>query len=364
MSFLKNIFSKKDEQIKSYSDFWNWFQANGKTFFNVIKSGEGIEERFFDKLALKLEELQDGYFYLAGMYDDNTAELILTADGNIKNMVFVEELVQQAPQINGWRFTALKPALDIGNVNIDIAGYNFNSENMFFYSNDFADYPDEIDISVAHLDLTNENRKEITNGVYIFLDNYLGELDFVNNIDNIKVIGKYESEKELVPISKLKDFLNWRQKEFIEKYDGVRYNTSEDEHAVLEAESESGNKLLAVVNTQLLNWDRKASHPWIAVIIFKYNGSSRNGMPGDNDYASLNQIEEIILQQLSAQDGYLHIGRQTANGERDVYFACKDFREPSKVFFKVLQDWGDIFEIEYGIYKDKYWQTFERFRVN
>ncbi len=33
MNFLKNIFGKKDEPIKNYVDFWNWFQKNEKTFF-------------------------------------------------------------------------------------------------------------------------------------------------------------------------------------------------------------------------------------------------------------------------------------------------------------------------------------------
>src|SRR5690606_20493277 len=109
MSFIKNIFGKKDKPIKSYSDFWNWFQNNEKTFFNVVKSHKDIEKGFFDKLSPKLAELKDGYFYLTGMYDDNTVELVLTADGNTKNIVFIEELIEQAPKINGWKFTALKP---------------------------------------------------------------------------------------------------------------------------------------------------------------------------------------------------------------------------------------------------------------
>lgn len=364
MSFIKNIFGKKDEPIKSYSDFWIWFQKNEKTFFNVVKFQKNIEKGFFDKLSSKLTELKDGYYYLTGMYDDNTVELVLTADGNTKNIVFIEELVEQAPKISGWKFTSLKPALDIENVAINMAGYNFDSENLFFYSNDYPDYPDEIDITVIHNELTEVNKRQIENGIYIFLDNYLGELDFLNNIDNLKVIGRQEAEKELVPIAKLKDFLNWRQKEFIEKYDGVRYDTSEDEHSILEAELENGNNLIAVVNTQLLNWDRKASHPWIAVITFKYGGNNNNGMPCENDYQRLNEIEERILEQLSDKDGYLYIGRQTANNERDIYFACKDFRKPAKIFFKIQQENHNKFEIEYDIYKDKYWQSFERFNTN
>lgn len=350
--------------IKNYSDFWNWFQDNEKTFFNVIKNHKDIEKNFFDKLSPKLAELRDGYFYLTGMYDDNTVELVLTADGNAKNIVFVEELVEQAPKINGWKFTALKPGMDIENVGINMAGYKFDSENLFFYSNDYDEYPDEIDICVIHNEQTEENKEEIENGTYIFLDNYLGELDFLNNIDNLKVISKNKAEKDLVPIAKLKDFLTWRQKEFIEKYEGVRYDTQDDEHSILEAELKSGNKLIAVVNTQLINWDRKASHPWIAVITFKYDGSNNNGMPNEDDYQCLNEIEENIMQKLLDKDGYLYIGRQTADSERDIYFACKDYRKPSKIFYQTQQDNNNKFEIEYDIYKDKYWQSFERFRTN
>jgi hypothetical protein len=332
---LKNIFSKKDEPIKSYVDFWNWFQNNEKSFFDVVKNHKNrdIEKDFFDKLSPKLAELKEGYYFLAGMLDDNTAELVFTADGNIRNIVFVEELVEQAPKITGWKFTALKPALNIENVNIDMAGYTFSKENLFFYSNDHADYPDEIDISVVHNDLTEDNKKKVANGTFIFLDNYLGELDFVSNIDSIQIIGRHEAEKELIPIEKLKDFLTWKQKEFIEKYEGVRCNTENDSYTAFEAELKNGNKLLAIINTQLLNWDSKASHPWVSVFIIKYDGSNSNGMPDSEDYKLLNEIEDEIMCYLTDKDGYLNIGRQTADGEREIYFACKDFRKPSKVFF-------------------------------
>jgi len=362
MNFLKNIFGKKDEPIKSYSDFWTWFQKNEKDFLNVVKSRQNIEKGFFDKLSPKLAELKDGYYYVTGMYDDNTVELVLTADGTIKNIVFIEELVEAAPKIEGWKFTALKPSLKIEDVTIKMGGIEFSSENLFFYSNELPNYPDEIDVCIIHNDITDDNRQQIINGTYIFLDNYLGELDFVNNIDNLQVITKSEAKKELVPIDKLKDFLIWRQKEFVEKYEGVRYDTENDEYSIMEAELESGNMLLAVINTDLLEWDRQASHPWIAVMTLKYDGSKNNGMPNNSDYELLGSIEDEIMLSLKDKDGNLNIGRQTANNERDIYFACKDFRKASKVFYETQKKYGDKFEIEYDIYKDKYWQTLERFK--
>ncbi|MFD2909589.1 DUF695 domain-containing protein [Flavobacterium ardleyense] len=361
MSFLKNIFGNKKEQINSYEEFWDWFKQNQKSFYEIVKSRKNIERDFFDKLSPKLAELKEGYFFLTGMFDDNTAELILTADGNAKNVVFVEELVNDAPQIEGWKITAHKRPVDIDNLAINMGDYSFSADNLYFYANDNAAYPDEIDIKVVHDDLNEENRNEVANGTYIFLDNYLGEIDFLTTIDNLKIIGKKEVEKELVPISKLKDFLNWRQKEFIEKYEGIRYDTEHDSFSLLEAELKSGNKLLAVVNTELLNWDSKASHPWVCIIIFKFDGKETNGMPNDHDYKLLNEIEDEMLEQLKDKEGNLNIGRQTAESERELYFACNDFRKASKVFYEFQLKYKDKFEIEIDIFKDKYWQSYEKF---
>ena len=361
MSFLKNIFSKKDKPLKGNDDFWCWFQKNERAFFNVVKQEGNIEEGFFSKLSPKLEELREGYFYLTGMYDDNTVELVITVDGTVKNIVFVEELISSAPTITGWKFTALKPALNIENVNIEMEGYNFNKNNLNFYADHSSEYPDEIDITIVHNDFNEDNETTITNGSYIFLDNYLGELDFVGAIDNVTITGKEEGQSELIPIEKLKDFLIWRQKEFVEKYDGIRYNTEDDTYSLLEAELENGNAIIAVINTDLLNWESKASHPWILHIEIPYNGEKTNGMPDDQTRNLLEEIEDKILGELKDFEGYLHIGRQTADGLREIYFACKDYRKPSKVIDQILISYSNEIEMNYDIFKDKYWQFFNRF---
>ncbi len=361
MAFLENILGKKDGPIKSYKDFWNWFQKNERVFFKVIKEKGNIEKCFFNKLSPKLKELRDGFYYLTGMFNKNTAELIITADGIIKNIVFVEELVNAAPLIVGWKFTAFKPALDIKDVNVEMSGFIFSDENISFYSNDNPDYPDVIDITIIHNDLTEENKSLIINGAYIFLDNYLGELEFAVSIDNLSVIGKDKAQKELIPIEKLKAYLMWREKEFIEKYEGIRHHIENDKYSGFEAESKTGNSLLAVINTDLLEWDSKASHPWILIAEIKYDGKKNNGIPDDETYKLLDEIENEILAVLNDADGYLCIGRQTGVNIREIYFACKDFRRPSKVLFKIEQAYSNKFGITYDIYKDKYWKTFNRF---
>jgi Family of unknown function (DUF695) len=87
-------------------------------------------------------------------------------------------------------------------------------------------------------------------------------------------------------------------------------------------------------------------------------------MPNENDRNLLNKIQDDVMEDLKDFDGYLNIGRQTARGEREICFACKDFRKPSKVFFKIQQYYSLSFQIEYGIYKDKYWQPLKDLITN
>ncbi|MDJ1481855.1 DUF695 domain-containing protein [Cytophagaceae bacterium YF14B1] len=361
MSFLNNIIDAQNEVTQQYVDFWDWFKKHAKTFFYVVKQRENIETDFFEKLSEQLNVFNESLYFVVGMPDEDTVELIFTADGIIKNIVFVEELVQAAPSIKGWIFTALKSATDTSKINIKMEGFDFNEENIGFYANEHPELPDEIDITIVYPDFDEDDRQMVVNGIYIFLDNVLGELNFACIIDQIDIVRKQEAEQEIVPISKLKSFLIWREKEFVEKYEGVRRNTDKDNYSMLQAKLENGNMLLAAINTDLLKWDRKASHPWIMNVEIKYDGSELNGMPDEDAFTLMEEIEENITTELKDSEGYLNIGRQTAEGARNIYFACKDFRKSSKVVDAIERLYADQAEISYEIYKDKYWQSFEHF---
>lgn len=361
MNLFKNLFGKKSNAVTSYENFWQWFTQYSNTFFTVVKQQKNIEKEFFDKLTPKLKATGHEFWFVTGMHNDATAELIITADGEIKDFVFIEEFVAAAPAIPNWKITALKPSLDIKDVTIKMHGHTFAGSNLYFYANENDRYPDEIDITIIHDDYTEDNKQTIQSGTFIFLDNVLGELAFATDIDTVTVTGKSAAQKELIPIEKLKDFLLWRQKEFIEKYEGIRRHTARDEYSSFEASTKEGLPLVAIVNSSVLSWDSKASHPWIAEITMKYNGAASNGMPDNKTYHLLNKAEEGITDILKDADGYINIGRETGNNKRVVYLACKEFKKPSKVLYNAAKQYAGTIAITYNIYKDKYWQSFNRY---
>lgn len=361
MSFLDKILGKKEAPIQSYNDFWNWFSANEKAFFKTVQSGENIHQSFFDKLAPKLDEMHEGIYFLAGMFDDQTAELVLTSDGAIRNIYAIEELVANAPKIEGWKFTALKPASDINNIGITYQDFEFSKENLKFYPRIHEEYPDEIDLVIVYDHFVEEKKSNIANGVYIFLDNYLGELHSVTLIDNLAVTGPENVSEELIPIEKLKDYLIWREKEFVEKYEGTRHNTENDSYANFEGKGKDGLVVLALINTTLIEWDKKASHPWIFIVGIPFEDCNNGGLPDERTYKLLDEIEEEMIQILPDSDGFLNIGRETANNKREIFFTCKDFRKPAKIADELIKKYSGVFEISYELYKDKYWQSFRHF---
>ncbi len=360
MDFLKNISRNKEEQVTSHDDFWQWFKAHEQTFAAAVKNNDNIENVFFTPLANKLSELKEGFYFLTGMTSDGRVELVFTPDGIIKNVVFVEELVNSAPDISGWIFTAMKPGGEIDNIGVRIEDYTFEKDNLFFAPISDAYYPDEIDIRIIYNHYNADDSSIIETGVYVFLDNYLGELNAITAIDNLEIIAP-QAGLELIPIDKLKDFLIWREKEFVEKYEGTRYDTEEDSYAALEASLDNGMPLLAIINSTLIQWDAKVSHPWMLNVEIGYHGHPASGLPDTATSEILNGFEDELMEMLKDYDGYLNLGRETANNSRAIYFACKDFRIPSKVMDAMIKKYASTLELSYDIFKDKYWRSLERF---
>lgn len=60
-------------------------------------------------------------------------------------------------------------------------------------------------------------------------------------------------------------------------------------------------------------------------------------MPDDDTYALIDEIEKDMNSELKDFDGYLNIGRQTSEGVREIYYACKELRRPSKVISDVIK---------------------------
>lgn len=356
------MFKMDVEKRKGIQDFWYWFIDHADVFFKIIVSQEKISSDFIEVVSVQLNKLREGVFILTGMYDDETAELIITADGNVSNIPFIEELVDAAPSILNWRITSLKPPTNRPDFEVGFSHASLTADNLYFIYNEHLEYPDLIDIDVVHADITPATKRLYTQGIFIFLENYIGEMECIDLIDSIEVKATHLANGKLIPMSKLTSFLKWRHKELVEKYDQVIQSDEEDVYTGYESKTKEGHTVFATINTKLLNWNHIAAYPWITVLTFNYKKGNK-GMPTDVEYKLMASIEEKVNSLMSKSQLCLNLGRETGEGRREVLYATKDFRESVKIMDEV-SSFDTPFDMKYDVFKDKYWRSLERFRID
>jgi len=359
MNQIKKVSFPSKKIAAKYDTFWQLFTIQSDDFFKTIKSNERVEEDFFEVLTRMLDQLYDGIFFLVGMENEDFAELILTPIGLPKNVLLVEELVAAAPKLTKWNFRALKPANPDLDFEIKFGNLIFNKHNISFFPILHEQYPDEIDLMFVYDHFHEEVHEEVFNGVFLFLENYLGEEIMIESIDNILVKGSDNSNNELIPIYKLQDYLIWREKEFVEKNHQMKYKSQGDDFISFEGTIDGNVPIVSSVNKNLIHWEFKTSHPWILSVILNIMDDSYPTEDHSQEKVIINKIQKDIDQLLPENKGYIFIGWHKIEGNIEIFYACQEYRRPSAALREIEANYAGQIDVKYDLVKDKYWRMFE-----
>ena len=367
MGFLQKLMGKHqaivlDKVVHDKDTFWAWFQTQAEAFHHAVITQEKIDTDFFDPLSASLDRMHEGIYFLAGEAEAGVAELILTADGVYRNFAFIEDLVAAAPKLPAWRFVALKPACAIDGFGINMSGLVYSDDTLHFYVREDAKCPQVVDVVMVHSDAT-ATEEQLTSGVYVYLDNLLGEWVAVTQIDQMQIINQQQlpANQALQPMAELAPYLHSRHEAWQKVYGGVYYNSDQDEFASFEGEADNGQLIVGIIDSTLLAWPHKPSHPWMLTLRIAYDGSGLNGMPSKQIYQRMEAFEDALMAELPEHEGYLNVGRETGDDIRYIYFACKQFVQATRVLERLMPQFSQEMDISYDVFQDKYWQSLQRF---
>lgn len=147
-------------QASQYSDFWKWFQANEADFPPTSE----FDAAYGDELSGRLAAIKSGLVYEVAILDDAENELIISGDGIKELIPFVQDVVDSAPAIDGWKIIAFRPRMG------DYASFTLNFGERNF------------DLVIYHADYSDDIRNFLVNGTYVLLDMALGEYDVMTGI--------------------------------------------------------------------------------------------------------------------------------------------------------------------------------------
>jgi hypothetical protein len=360
MAGISKYYRQEGEMQEAATAFWQWFVENEHRFRKLEKNDSDQALSFLEELIQQLQPYNPYLKALAGPDNNGNYELIITSDGDIALFCKVEDLIKAAPPVTNWVFTAHKPALGFEGISIDLYGLQFSIETTSFYPVVQDDYPDEVNIVITHSGYSKEMDDHFQAGGMIYLENGLGEVNTATKIDNYETgpVPAADQGIEIIPVTKLHEYLNWREKEFVEKYESVPAEQPDTFH-LLEAEDRDGKKMLLTVNMDCRYWDKKPAYSWLLQVNINYTGDE-NGFPSEEQLIALQTLEEEMYSLLPG-DRIILAGNKTYDNCKNIYFYISDYKTTAALLNQYVESKATTYEILFFIRRDKYWRVMEQY---
>lgn len=191
--------------MRAINTFWNWFQDNNKTIQNLINETPTNQKHisFWINKNLSYYCKEIDFMIVFAKNGNNKSELIITANGNPEYFNQVIDLVDNAPQLKNWKFTAfIQPTERIDKI---IDGFDepyifheitLKASELKFLTLEYLKKTHKFDIIIF---LKNYNlycdTKTLQQAIFIIMQDILGENSLFQNINFVQLAHPSDSER-------------------------------------------------------------------------------------------------------------------------------------------------------------------------
>ena len=191
--------------------FWAWFVDNERRFRNVETQEKA---QLLDELQEHLHAFCDSLWFEIGGHPTGPRELIISAEGRSEFFPKVHELVGTAPELDGWRFIAFKPAQGFDFVT-EYEGVTISPKATWFMPLESRANPEALGLRVAYSHFEKSKEKRYLAATYVVLDAGLGELDAAEKIQHVEVCAAPSAPESAgyILLHELPQYIRWREKQ-------------------------------------------------------------------------------------------------------------------------------------------------------
>ena len=196
-----SLFNKQSKE----DQFWNWFSKHQSTYYNEIENLE-IREKIFNELSIELKKVHhDLVFEFSPIHENGEREFTISGEGIKELFPIVEELVENAPKIDSWKFNAFRQRIPGDEFEIQYGDFKIGYSDIYFRYQDGEYGNIGIELNIRDFDVNGQSQ----NAIYILLDGLIGEYDITMGIDWIEWVKLDESNIEnLNPITQLRTLID------------------------------------------------------------------------------------------------------------------------------------------------------------
>ncbi len=169
--------------------FWTWFSSNAERLRHDFADAEEPDETFLliERIREQLHRYDERLFPLIGYDDDDTPELIITAEGDAHAFLSVFELMKAAPKFDDWRIVPLKPRIGTceGFRSIEVDGEELTLDDTRFV---IASNGTEVELAILVDDYADEAEDRFRYMALTLVECLIGERDLATRVNALDVI--------------------------------------------------------------------------------------------------------------------------------------------------------------------------------
>ncbi len=112
-----------------YSDFWDWFQSNESKYYKFDFGDLEKRDELFDQLSSQLLKIDENLTFEFGLLPDERMDFVISAGGIKSSFPSVIALVEKAPVLEKWKFTAFRQKNE-STTEIQLGGMSLSAEKV------------------------------------------------------------------------------------------------------------------------------------------------------------------------------------------------------------------------------------------
>ena len=204
--------------MRKINIFWNWFQDNNKTIQNIANETPKNQKHisFWIDKHLKFYCKELDFILVFSKIKTTKSEMIITANGNPDYFHQVIHLVDNAPQLKNWKFTAfIQPTSEIYKISIGLddpyifQDITLKASELKFTPLDYEEEKSKVDLIIylknyaLHCD-----NKTLQQAIFIVIQDLLGEKSLFQNINLVQLAQMPDNDNGLIHLYELQFYID------------------------------------------------------------------------------------------------------------------------------------------------------------
>lgn len=196
---------REQTRAKRISAFWAWFDS----YKRDIDDATPPQEHHLDAILEHLGSIEPGLAVELSGREDGVKEITISPDGVRERFQIVEQIVSQAPSMEGWEVIAFRQPVG-GDFSLRCGDLELTPSELYFQP---IEEDGALDVIVYGHGFGDQDGDELSYHGLIMIDNLIGEYDCVMHVRyyDFQELPDEADREGLLPLSQLAAFIDARK---------------------------------------------------------------------------------------------------------------------------------------------------------